>query len=209
MALQSVMLPLGTTAPDFSLPDVRSDALVRNDADGRPLLVAFLCRHCPYVKHVQERFAALANEAVTRGVAVVAIGSNDAQRYPQDAPDQLARQAEELGFGFPYLYDEDQSVAAAYTAACTPDFFLFDGDHELVYRGRMDAATPGNNEPVTGAELAAAIDAVLAGDLPGSRQLPAMGCGIKWKPGNEPSTYQPRTTPRSRIVDDQPGASDG
>lgn len=188
MARHSTMLELGTRAPDFSLPDVRSgDTVSRTDFAGQPLLVVFLCTHCPYVKRVEEGFAQLADEAVADGVAVVAISANDVERYPDDAPDRLADQADRLGFDFPYLYDEPQDVAAAFTAACTPDFFLFDGDHELVYRGRMDDATPGNDAPVTGAELRAAIDAVLAGERPDPDQHPSMGCGIKWKPGNEPA----------------------
>lgn len=187
MALHSNMLELGTTAPDFSLPDVRTGQTVsRGDFAGQPLLVVFLSRHCPYVQHVESTFADLANKAGADGVGVVAICANDVATHPGDAPDKLAEQAGRVGFDFPYLHDDSQDVALAYTAACTPDFFLFDRDHELAYRGRMDGATPGNEVPVTGDELEAAITAVANGDTPGE-QHPSMGCGIKWKPGNEPA----------------------
>lgn len=188
MALQSTMLALGTPAPDFALPDVVSGETVgREDFDGQPLLVAFLCVHCPYVKHVEQAFAHLATEAMAAGVGVVAISANDVENYPDDAPEHLAEQAQRLGFRFPYCYDESQEVAAAYTAACTPDFFLFDADHALVYRGRMDSASPGNDDPVTGDELRAAVAAAAAGEAPTGDQVPSMGCGIKWKPGNQPA----------------------
>lgn len=188
MALQSTMLPLGTPAPDFELPDVTTGGVVRrHDFEGQPLLVAFLCVHCPYVKRIEEGFAEMANQALAAGVAVVAISANDVDGYPEDAPEHLAEQARRLGFRFPYCYDETQEVAAAYTAACTPDFFLFDADHTLAYRGRMDSASPGNDDPVTGAELRAALAAVSAGEAPSDEQIPSMGCGIKWKPGNVPA----------------------
>lgn len=188
MALHSVMVELGTPAPDFELPDVRTDELVRRDEfAGQPLLVAFLCVHCPYVKRVEEGFTALATEAMSAGVGVVAISANDIETYPEDAPEHMAAQAERVGFRFPYLYDESQTVAAAYRAACTPDLFLFDADHRLVYRGRMDSATPGNDDPVTGEELRAAVAAVVNGDPVPADQVPSMGCGIKWKPGQDPS----------------------
>lgn len=184
MALHSNMLELGTPAPDFALPDVRSDEVIRrDDFDGQPLLVAFLCVHCPYVKRVEEGFVALATDAMTAGVGVVAISANDIETYPEDAPEHMATQADRLGFRFPYLYDESQDTAAAFRAACTPDFFLFDADHLLVYRGRMDSATPGNDDPVTGDELRAAVAAVANGDPVADEQIPSMGCGIKWKPG--------------------------
>lgn len=187
MALHSSMLALGTPAPDFALADViGGDTVRRDDFDGRPLLVAFLCVHCPYVKRIEEGFTALATDAITAGVGVVAVSANDVDSYPEDAPEQMAAQAERLGFRFPYLYDESQSVAAAYRAACTPDFFLFDADHRLVYRGRMDSATPGNDDPATGDELRAAVAAVATGDPVPQEQIPSMGCGIKWKPGQEP-----------------------
>ncbi len=154
-------------------------------ADG--LLVMFLCTHCPYVKHVEQELAKIGRDYVDRGLAIVAIGANDADRYPDDAPDKLAEQARRLGFRFPYLYDETQDVARAYTAACTPDFFVFDAERKLVYRGQLDDSRPRNDEPVTGADLRAAIDATLSGQPVPTDQKPSMGCGIKWKPGNEPT----------------------
>ena len=188
MAVTSTMIELGTCAPSFSLPDVRTGETVRledfADADG--LLVMFLCAHCPYVKHVEQELAKLGRDYEDRSLAIVAIGSNDADRYPDDAPDKLAEQAERVGFGFPYLFDGAQEVAKAYTAACTPDFFLFDGEQDLVYRGQLDGSRPRNDLPVTGASLRSAIDAVLAGRSVPEEQKPSMGCGIKWRPGNEP-----------------------
>ena len=187
MAVTSTMLELGTRAPDFTLADVVSGKTVRRDAfAGKPLLVMFLCTHCPYVKHVEAQLARLANAYQSEGVGVAAIAANDAARYPDDAPAGLKAQAERVGFAFPYLYDETQQVARAYTAACTPDFFLFDREHKLAYRGRFDASRPQQDTPVTGAELRAALDAVLAGRPYEGPQYPSMGCGIKWKPGNEP-----------------------
>lgn len=188
MAVTSTMLELGTRAPSFALPDVRSGKTVRlEDFDSADaLLVMFLCAHCPYVKHVEQELARLGRDYEDRGLAIVAIGSNDPAQYPDDAPEKLAEQAERLGFGFPYLFDETQEVAKAYTAACTPDFFLFDEDRKLVYRGQLDSSRPRNDQPVTGAALRAAIDAVLEGGSVPKEQMPSMGCGIKWKPGNAP-----------------------
>lgn len=201
MAVQSRMLELGTPLPRFSLPaidggtvsgsssDSGSRQVVSTDdlADARALLVAFLCNHCPYVRHVEEGVAALARDYQPRGVAVVGICSNDTEAYPDDRPEGLAEQAERAGFTFPYLVDTSQEVAQAFHAACTPDFFLFGPDRRLVYRGELDGARPGNDEPVTGASLRAALDAVLAGqEVPGEQQ-PSMGCSIKWKPGNAPT----------------------
>lgn len=187
-ANQSTMLDLGTHAPDFRLDDVVSNKTVASaDFGEQPLLVMFLCTHCPFVKHVERELAALGNAYRKRGVGVVAIGSNDALAYPADGPEGLKEQAERLGFEFPYLFDESQAVAKAYTAACTPDFFLFDANHTLYYRGRLDASRPGNAEPVTGAELRAALDALLTGEPAPSEQRPSMGCGIKWKAGLEPA----------------------
>lgn len=184
----STMLPLGTTAPDFGLPDTVGGRTVRlADFAGKPaLLVAFLCNHCPYVKHVRAGLAALGRDYLPKGVAIVAISSNDATHYPADAPDLMKAEARDAGYPFPYLYDETQSVARAYRAACTPDFFLFDASMRLVYRGQMDGSRPGNGLPVTGADLRAALDAVLAGRSPAAEQRPSMGCNIKWKPGQEP-----------------------
>ncbi len=174
-------LPSGTAAPDFSLPDVVTRSRVaRADFAGRPaLLVMFLCAHCPYVVHVRPELVRLAKEFPTAGF--VAISSNDAVKYPDDGPDGLRAMAVECGFPFPMLYDESQSVARAFTAACTPDFFLFDADQKLAYRGRLDDSTPGNGKPLTGADLRAALVAVMAGRPAPQPQSPSLGCGIKWR----------------------------
>jgi peroxiredoxin len=184
MALtESTMLELGTTAPDFALTDVVTGKTVhRDDLGGRKaLLVMFICTHCPYVKHVEKGLAALGADYEGKPVSIVAISSNDAANYPDDSPAGLKQQAQTLGFHFPYLYDETQSVAHAYKAACTPDLFLFDGDLRLVYRGQFDGSRPGNGIPVTGEDLRAAIDTVLAGKPPLTDQRPSIGCNIKWK----------------------------
>lgn len=188
MAATSTMMDLGTAAPDFALPEVTDRATVsRDDLTGDVLVVMFLCRHCPYVVHVQEELAALAREYLDDGrVSLVGISSNDPASHPDDAPDQLAEQKREVGFPFPYLFDESQEVARAYGAACTPDFFVFDRERRLAYRGRMDETRPGGDPP-TGADLRAAIDALLAGRRPTDDQWPSMGCSIKWRPGNEPA----------------------
>jgi peroxiredoxin len=190
MALkQSRMIALGSPAPDFALPDVVSGRIVRlaDFASAPALLVAFICNHCPYVKHIRAGFVAFAREYQPQGLAIVAISANDATAYPDDAPEAMAREAKSAGFTFPYLYDETQAVARAYEAICTPDFFLFDRDRRLVYRGRFDASRPGSNVPVTGADLRAAVDALLAGRPVPTEQQPSMGCSIKWKPGNAPA----------------------
>ena len=184
MALtQSTMLELGTEAPDFSLPDAVSGRTVRRDdfRGKQALLVMFICAHCPYVKHLEAGLAALGEDMREQPVGVVAISSNDAENYPLDNPDGLNRQAETQGFVFPYLYDESQAVAKAYKAACTPDFFLFDGEFKLVYRGQFDSSRPGNGIPVTGEDLRFAIGQVLAGKNVPTEQQPSMGCNIKWK----------------------------
>jgi peroxiredoxin len=182
MAEQSTMLPLGTTAPDFRLPDPHGNHVSLDDFVGAPaLLVVFMCNHCPYVKHVQTNFAQLAKQFQSRGVAVVAINSNDVETFPEDRPEKMAEEILNAGYTFPYLYDATQSVAKAYHAACTPDFFLFDGNHHLVYRGQYDDSRPKNGQPVTGADLRAAIEAVLDGRLVPSDQKPSVGCSIKWK----------------------------
>lgn len=188
MAVTSTMLELGTEAPDFALPDVTTGKTVRlADFDGRKaLLVLFLCRHCPYVKHVQDGIAQLARDSEGTGLGIVAISANDPAEYPEDAPEGLAEQAAEVGFSFPYLFDERQEVAKAYTAACTPDPFLFDADRKLVYRGQLDGARPGNDVPVTAEDVRSAIDAVLADRPAPADQRPSVGCSIKWRPGNEP-----------------------
>jgi peroxiredoxin len=180
----STMLPLGTEAPDFSLADANTGAVVaRDDFRGKQgLLVAFICNHCPYVKHIKHELIAIAEQYAPKEIGVVGISSNDIDNYPDDAPDKMAAE----GYPFPYLYDESQAVAKAYQAACTPDFFLFDAGFKLVYRGQMDRARPKNDEPIDGADLRAALDAVLAGAAPSPEQTPSLGCNIKWKAGNEP-----------------------
>jgi len=189
-AKESTMLGLGTAAPDFELTDVVSNREVRLDSFAhKGLLVMFLCRHCPYVKHIAPGLAALAKDYAGTQLDIVAISSNDASLYPDDAPDGLRLMARELDFWFPYCYDETQQVAKAYQAACTPDFFLFDADRKLVYRGQFDDARPGNGVPVTGRDLRAAIDAVLSGGAVSLRQKPSIGCNIKWKPGNAPAYH--------------------
>jgi len=186
----STMLPLGTAAPDFSLPDPQSKTVSLSDfADAAALLVIFMCNHCPFVKHVAEGIARLAREYQERGVAVVGINSNDVQNYPDDAPSKMAEELRLRGYTFPYLYDETQEVAKAYRAACTPDFYVFDKDRKLAYRGQMDASRPSNDVAVTGEDLRAALDAVLAGKPAPEEQTPSIGCNIKWNPGNEPDYF--------------------
>ncbi len=189
----STMLELGTEAPDFALPDVVSGKTVSpaSFSDKKALLVMFICRHCPYVKHVQDELARIGRDYQPRGVGVVAISANDAETHPDDAPGSLAEMARELGFTFPFCYDESQSVARAYTAACTPDFFLFDASKRLVYRGQLDDSRPKTDRPVTGRDLRAALDAVLTGGRVSDDQKPSLGCNIKWKPGLEPSYFNP------------------
>jgi peroxiredoxin len=182
-ATPSTMLPLGTIAPDFVLPDTVSGeeiALAENKSDTATVIM-FICNHCPYVKHVNEELVRLGHDYEPRGVSFLAISSNDVADYPQDSPEHMKEVAEELGYPFPYLYDEDQSVARAYQAACTPDFFIFDGDMKLVYRGQLDDARPKNEKPVTGADVRAALDALLAGEPVPADQTPSIGCSIKWK----------------------------
>jgi peroxiredoxin len=185
------MLPLGTQAPDFQLPDTVSGETISLDtfADKQALLVAFICRHCPFVQHVKGELAQLGKDYADAELGIVAISANDADNYPDDAPEKLAEMAQELDFNFPLCYDESQETAKTYTAACTPDFFLFDGDRKLVYRGQLDDSRPSSDQPVTGKDLRAAIDAVLASQPVSSEQKPSMGCNIKWKPGNEPPYY--------------------
>lgn len=191
MAATSTMLELGTEAPDFSLPDTVSGETVSlsDYADKAGLLVMFICNHCPYVQHVREELARIGKDYADSGIGVVAICSNDSDNYPGDSPEAMKAEAEGHGYVFPYLHDEDQSVAKAYSAMCTPDFFLFGPDRKLVYRGRMDGSRPNTDVPVTGGELRAAMDAVLAGEPAPDEQLPSMGCSIKWKPGNEPAYF--------------------
>jgi len=189
MALkESTMLALGTPMPDFALPDVRSQEIIRPKTfqDTVGLLVMFICRHCPYVVHVQEELTKLGREYQDKDLGILGVSSNDATEYPADAPPRLQEMAEQLGWQFPYCYDETQSVAKAFTAACTPDFFVFDRQRYLVYRGQLDGSRPGNGQPVTGQDLRGALNAVLAGKSVNSQQRPSAGCNIKWKPGNEP-----------------------
>lgn len=189
----STMLPLGTTAPDFALPDTVSGKVVRRDdfAGKKGLLVVFLCNHCPYVKHVAEGLAKLTSEYQAKGVGVVGISPNDVAGFPADGPELMKAEAAKQGYAFPYLYDETQAVAKAYRAACTPDFFLFDAAFKLYYRGQMDASRPrvANILPVTGEDLRKALDALLAGAPAPEPQTPSVGCNIKWIPGQEPDYF--------------------
>ena len=190
VAVNSTMLPLGTEAPDFRLMDGQGEIHELADfKDGKALLVVFLCNHCPFVKHVRSEIAKLGRDYRDRGLAMVGINSNDVDKYPDDAPEKMAEEASAAGYTFPYLYDENQSVARAYRAACTPDFFLFDRSRRLVYRGQLDDSRPGNGVPVTGKDLRAAIDAVLAGRPVAAEQKASIGCNIKWKPGNAPEYF--------------------
>ncbi len=187
------MLPLGTPAPDFLLPDVvsgNSVSPVHLKQKPPALLVMFLCNHCPYVKHIQAGLVRMAKEFQARGVEVIAISSNDVANYPDDSPEKMKEEALRAGYTFPYLYDESQSVARAYRAACTPDFFLFDAKRHLVYRGQMDDARRGNDLPVTGKSLRDAVEAVLSGQSVSPNQIPSLGCNIKWKPGQEPEYFR-------------------
>ncbi len=186
----STMLPLGTAAPDFSLVNVDGTTVSLDDFSGSPaLLVMFICNHCPFVIHVADELARLGMEYQSKGAAIVAISSNDVAGYPADSPEQMVAEAENRGYVFPYLYDETQEVAKAYTAACTPDFFLFDGDRKLAYRGQLDDSRPDSGVPVTGVDLRAALDAVLAGGPVADDQKPSIGCNIKWRAGNEPDYF--------------------
>lgn len=186
----STMLALGTPAPPFRLPDIAGRPVTLEDfRDAPALVVAFICNHCPFVKHIRAGLASFARDFAGRGAAMVAISSNDAVRYPADAPARMAEEAASAGYTFPYLYDESQEVAKAYRAACTPDFYVFDRGRRLVYRGQFDDSRPGNGKPVTGADLRGAVDAVLSGTPVKAEQWPSIGCNIKWKPGNEPEYY--------------------
>ena len=189
----STMLDLGTPLPAFSLPDFNGKVVSDADFTGsKALLVAFICEHCPFVRHVRSEFARFAKEYDAKGLKVVAIMSNSIEEFPQDGPEGMKKEAQEAGYVFPYLFDKDQNVAKAFKAACTPDLFLFDGNRRLAYRGQFDGCRPKNNVPVNGADLRAAADAVLAGKAPSETQRPSMGCNIKWYPGNEPAYF---TTP--------------
>ncbi|HAX80777.1 MAG TPA: thioredoxin family protein [Cyanobacteria bacterium UBA11372] len=185
----STMLELNTKAPEFQLPDVVSGKTISLDtfAGKKALLVMFICRHCPFVKHIQTDLAQLGKDYKEKNFGIVAISANNADQYPEDAPEKLKQMAEELGFTFPFCYDETQETAKAYTAACTPDFFLFNAERKLVYRGQLDDSRPSNGIPVTGKHLRLAIETVLVDQPITQEQKPSIGCNIKWKPGNEPS----------------------
>ncbi|MBW3542392.1 MAG: thioredoxin family protein [Planctomycetes bacterium] len=187
----STMLSLGTEAPDFSLPNVVDGSTVSlDDFAGKPVLVViFMCNHCPFVKHLRAGLADFARNYQQKGVAVVGISSNDVTAHPDDSPEKMAEEAHATGYTFPYLYDEDQQVAQAYQAACTPDFFVFDKERRLAYRGQFDDSRPESGIPVTGKDLRAAVDALLAGKPAPKEQRPSIGCNIKWKPGREPEYY--------------------
>jgi peroxiredoxin len=188
----STMKKIGTPAPDFNLVNVDGRTVGLHDFDDQPaLLVMFICNHCPFVKHVADGLTRLAMDYMPKGVAIVGINSNDAATHPHDSPEQMIHEAENRGYPFPYLYDEGQDIAKAYGAACTPDFFLYDKSRKLVYRGQLDASRPSNAIPVTGTDLRAALDAVLAGRSPPEQQIPSIGCNIKWRAGNEPEYYNP------------------
>ena len=190
VAVNSTMLALGTPAPDFRLPDTDGALVARDDFRAAPgLLVMFICNHCPYVIHIRDGLAAFGRDYQARGLAMVAINSNDVSAYPDDRPEKMVAERRRAGYVFPYLYDETQAVARAYRASCTPDFFLFDREQKLVYRGQFDDSRPSSPRPVTGADLRAAADAVLAGRALGGEQRPSIGCNIKWKPGGAPDYF--------------------
>jgi peroxiredoxin len=189
----STMLPLGTTAPSFNLLNVDGRMVKLDDFSKSPaLVVMFICNHCPFVKHIAEGLAKFGSDMQRRGVAVVAVNSNDTSTYPDDSPERMVHEAEQRGYPFPYLYDEDQAMAKAYHAACTPDFFVFDRERRLVYRGQFDASRPGNGTAVTGEDLRRAVEAVLASQPVPKEQRPSIGCNIKWRDGNEPEYFNPK-----------------
>jgi len=186
----SQMLPLGTPAPDFDLLDPDGERYRLADYEGTPLLVMFLCNHCPFVVHLKEALADFAREYGKKGLGIVGINVNDVENYPDDSPERMRDDARKYGYAFPYLFDGSQEVAKAYRAACTPDFFLFDGEHRLAYRGQFDESRPDSGIEITGADLRAAADAVLAGGKPPEEQKPSIGCNIKWIAGNEPDYFE-------------------
>lgn len=186
----STMLPLGTRAPEFSLPNVDGKTVSLDDFSGAPAyLIIFMCNHCPFVKHIADELARLGRDYQAKGVAVIAISSNDVATHPADSPEQMVHEVESREYTFPYLYDESQDVAKAYKAACTPDFYVFDKDLKLAYRGQLDDSRPDSGIPVTGEDLRAALDAVLAGKQPADEQKPSIGCNIKWRAGHEPDYF--------------------
>ncbi len=187
----STMLPLGMKAPFFSLKDTSGRTVSLDDfKSAKTLLIIFMCNHCPYVKHIRKELSNVTKEYMAKGVGVVGINSNDAEKYPDDSPANMEKEATAAGYTFPYLFDETQAVAKAYRAACTPEFYVFDKDQKLVYRGQMDASRPGNNTPVTGVDLRRALEAALNDVEVAGEQRPGMGCNIKWKPGNEPDYFR-------------------
>lgn len=187
----SQMVELGSKCPDFSLGDTEGETVSRSDFDGKPLLVIFMCNHCPYVRHIREKLAEVTSKWIDGGVGVVAINSNDVDQYPDDSPENMKAEKHEFGYHFPYLFDETQEVAQAFKAACTPDFFLYDREHKLAYRGQFDDARPANAVPVSGIDLEKALRAVMEERPVDTPQQPAMGCNIKWKSGNEPDYFKP------------------
>lgn len=189
VATESTMVPLGTPAPAFTLPDPDGKTVSLGEFEGQPIVVAFVCNHCPYVKHIAPELPSIVGSLHELGLAFVAINSNDFSAHPDDAPTAMIEFAAEHGWEFPYLVDEDQAVATSYRAACTPDFFLFDSEHELAYRGRMDASRPQSDDPVTGTDLVSAATAVVEGRSVPEPHHPSMGCNIKWRPGNEPAWF--------------------
>jgi len=189
-ATKSTMLELGTPAPDFDLPDPDGKRYRLADfADADALVVAFICNHCPFVKHLRTELAAFGRDCAVKNVAMVAITANDIESHPADAPEHMREEVQNFGYVFPYLYDESQATAKAYFASCTPDFYLFDKDRRLVYRGQFDDSRPNSDVPATGCDLRAAVDSLLAGRGPVAEQKPSIGCNIKWKAGNEPDYY--------------------
>jgi thiol-disulfide isomerase/thioredoxin len=190
VSVNSTMMPLGSPMPEFELPDAFGNRYSSGSFDDAPaLLVMFICNHCPYVKHIRAKLAEVTKDLAGKGVAIVGINSNDAETHPDDSPEAMKAEAAQFGYTFPYLVDEDQTVAKTYRAACTPDFFLFDRDRRLAYRGQFDSSRPKNDLPVTGADLVAAAEAVVEGRPAPDDQRPSIGCNIKWKPGNEPDYF--------------------
>jgi len=186
----STMLELGTSAPAFTLPEpLTGKSISLNDYAGKPILIAFVCNHCPYVLHILDAFTEFTREYKEKGLETIAINANDVENYPDDSPEKMAELAKQKGFSFPYLFDESQDIAKAYQAACTPDYFLFDKEHTLVYRGQFDSARPKNDSPITGADMRAAANTVLNGEIPGPDQIASLGCNIKWKEGNSPGYF--------------------
>ena len=185
----STMLPLGTSAPKFSLPNINGKTVSLDDFRGKPLVVMFICNHCPYVKHVAPELVRIVKDYSGRGIAFVGISSNDVTSHPEDSPEKMREEAKVQGYQFPYLYDESQEIAKTYQASCTPDFFVFDKNHGLVYRGQLDDSRPKSDKSLTGSDLRAAIDAVLSGSKPSELQKPSIGCNIKWKQGDEPQYF--------------------